>query len=188
MGKMERSTNLEALAAELLGDVGILHDRIKELPALLTDSVQQAVEELQTAHKEIERQTYINVDTAKQFDSKLAEIRQETQKLINASSQAEVEQAKISISEAGQTIFAATLERVSTEASGYMAATIDQHMAGHIEAVNRLNDAIAAATYRVDRIRPASRWEPLIYACLGMLVGASVILAIFVEFVQPRLH
>ena len=185
---MAESTALEALTAELLGDVGLLHDQIKAMPGLLDNTIQQAIEELQTAASQIERQTNINVDTARQIEERLVEIRQETQALINSSIQAEVEQAKISISEAGQTIFAATLERISTEASGYMAATIDQHMAGHIEAVNRLNDAIAAATYRVDRIRPASRWEPLMYACLGMLVGASVILAIFVEFVQPRLH
>ncbi len=62
---MAESTALEALTAELLGDVGLLHDQIKAMPGLLDNIIQQAVEELQTAASQIERQTNINVDTAR---------------------------------------------------------------------------------------------------------------------------
>jgi hypothetical protein len=145
---MAESTALAALTAELLGDVGLLHDRIKGLPPELDAYVQQAKEELEIAVREIELQTGANIAAANKLENRIAAIKNESAEHFKTLCRAEVEAAKVEVRAVSKTVLAETVNRVANEANDRIAMAINSQLAANIaklkEADGKLSRAVAS--------------------------------------------
>lgn len=143
---MAKSTALEALTAELLGDVGLLHDRIKSLPIELDAYVQQAKEELEVAVREIELQTGAAIAAAKQLDSRTEAMMNNVGDYLASRRNAEAEAATIEIRAAANAALANTVKRVAEEANGYIAQSVGAHLSATIAKLKAAEDQLSKAT------------------------------------------
>jgi hypothetical protein len=143
---MAKSTALEALTAELLGDVGLLHDRIKSLPIELDAYVQQAKEELEVTVREIELQTGATIAAAKQLDSRTEAMMKNVGEYIASRRNAEAEVATIEIRTAANAALADTVKRVADEANGYIAKSIGAQLSANIAKLKAAEGKLSRST------------------------------------------
>jgi hypothetical protein len=143
---MAESTALEALTAELLGDVGLLHDQIKNLPGTLSVELQKATDEIQIAAREIELQTGANIDAANKLRAKAEETKKEIFEFVVKRCQAETETATTGIQTAANKVLEETVKRVAAEASGHIGKTIESQLSANIaklkEAEGKLSSSV----------------------------------------------
>ncbi|MGX2042263.1 hypothetical protein ACWJKU_19820 (plasmid) [Methylocaldum sp. MU1018] len=190
---MAQSTALEALTAELLGDVGLLHDEIKALrqnmPSVLDGYVKQAIAEIQQATREIELQTGANIAKVNEIESRIDAIRKDVGEYIREKTRLEVESAKLDLKKVAADAVTETATRAARELADYIGKTLDEQLSVKIAAINADGDALQAkinsskseynvlirsindAKERADGITASSKWEVFTYGLIGSGVG-----------------
>ncbi|WP_234813568.1 hypothetical protein [Candidatus Williamhamiltonella defendens] len=119
-------TARDALIIELLGDVGSIHDEIKELPNLLKVSLSESLKMIASAVEEAEK-------TAEK-------LKEETQAVLAASSQAQLHQVQ---------------ENIGKLVKSSIDTAVEKSLSGAKAEIQTLEDRIDSATAGIKKHNPA---------------------------------
>lgn len=138
-------TARDALIIELLGDVGSIHDEIKELPNLLKVSLSESLKMIADAVEEAEK-------TAEK-------LKEETQAVLVASSQAQLHQVQENIGE---------LVKSSVDTA------VEKSLSGAQAEIQTLEDRIYSATAGIKKHNPA-----IMNYVLAIMMTAMIVTMLF---------
>lgn len=176
-------TAQEALIAELLGDVGLLHDQVKALRDILPDAVDSLDEQTSTAITAIDNQIGQLRKDALAFrqdaSALLTSVKATAAKIAEATAQEsgekEAEKLQTLAERLSQRIGDAAQESVATA----VRAPATDAISGVTAAMRRVTDASDALSKAADQLR-GRRWEIAAWcsgaALLGGLVGGALVL------------
>jgi len=197
---MAQSTALEALTAELLGDVGLLHDAVKalrrDMPSVLDGYVKQAIEEIQQGAREIEIQTGENIAKVREIENRIDAIRKETGDYVREKTRLEVESATLDLKKAAADAVTETATRAARELAASIGKTLDDQLSAQIATINAAGDELRAkinnsrseysalirsitnATEMADEIKSVNKWEIFMFGLLGGSIGGIIMVII----------
>jgi hypothetical protein len=158
---MPASTALEALIAELLGDVGVLHDQVKALRLMLPSAAADAC-------RRLEDQTSRMLAAADEMRAAIDESRRQAEAKLGAAAAKTTEAAKRDIGRAAA---------VAAVLAARMA--IGAEVGAMVSSITKAGTALAAEAYqaRVMLVRPTPLWETWTYV-IGIFVGGVLVGAI----------
>lgn len=174
---MAESTALEALTAELLGDVGLLHDQIKQLRETIPEITEETT-------KKLELQTGYLISTANDLNKVIIDMSKKVDEYASASVNAAVEAGKLEINkavtQAAKDALKSQIGREVNEVVGF----INEAAKGLVKETQRTQETIREAAQE-------ARWgwfKGLTICMAGGVLSASV-LTIFLYYsgIAPRI-
>lgn len=176
-------TAQEALIAELLGDVGLLHDQIKALRDILPDAVDSLDEQTSTAIAAIDNQIDQLRKDALAFRQDASALLTSVKATAAKIGEATAEQASEKEAEKLQKLAERLSQRIVDAAQESVATAVrapaTDAISGVTTAMRRVTDASDALSKAADQLR-GRRWEIAAWcsgaALLGGLVGGALVL------------
>jgi hypothetical protein len=174
---MAESTALEALTAELLGDVGLLHDQIKEL----RETIPSITDDLA---KKIELQTGYLIEAGNNLNKVMVSMSQKVDEYASASVNSAVEAGKLEINKAA-----------ITAAKDALKSQIGREVNEVVGFINEAAKELVKETQRTqETIREAAQearwgWFKGLTICMAGGVLSASVLTIFLYYsgIAPRI-
>ena len=174
---MAESTALEALTAELLGDVGLLHDQIKQLRETIPNITEEATNKL-------ELQTGYLISTANNLNQIIIDMGNKVDEYASASVSAAVEAGKLEINKAA-----------TQAAKDALKSQIGREVNEVVGFINEAAKELVTETQRTqETIRDAAQearwgWFKGLTICMSGGVLSAAVLTVFLYYsgIAPRI-
>lgn len=174
---MAESTALEALTAELLGDVGLLHDQIKQLRETIPEITAETT-------KKLELQTGYLISTANDLNKVIIDMSKKVDEYASASVNAAVEAGKLEINKAATQAAKDALKSQIGREVNEVVGFINEAAKGLVKETQRTQETIREAAQEA-----RWGWFKGLTICMAGGVLSAAVLTVFLYYsgIAPRI-